>query len=185
MSTLIMSFVLLMTNQSNQNSRPDHLNYDCNAQNSSSISAGITYPTFITWNKLNTHDLNSWVINECDSSTAQVIFSEISNGVYNCNHVTCLWSQTFVRRLCLNYSAHVTSFKINWMHSAVFEKLIVVPQVRKFFNVSEPKRSLPRHLSPQPPSVLRHLSSVQTFSRICIYGYMYIYLNAGPSDLAV
>jgi hypothetical protein len=151
-----MSFVFLMTDQSNQNSRPDHLNYDCNAQNSSSIGAGITYPTFITWNILNTHDLNSWMINECDSPTAQVIFSEISNGVRNCNHVTCLWSQTFVHRLCLNYSAHVTSFKVNLMHSAVFAKLIIAPKVRNFFNFSEPKWSVPCHKCPLSHSILRH-----------------------------
>jgi len=155
-----------MTNQLNQNSRSDHWNYDCNAQNSSSVAAGITHPPFITRNKLNTHVLNSWMINECDSRIAQVIFSEISNGVCDCNHVTCLWSQMIVHRLCLNYSAHVTSFKINKMRSAVFEKLIIATQVRNF-NISEPKWSVPRHMSPLPHSVLRHLSSVQTVSRIC------------------
>jgi hypothetical protein len=171
-----MSFVFLMTNQSNQNSRPDHWNYDCNAQNSSSVAARITYPTFITWNKLNTHDLNSWMINECDSCIAQVIFFEISNGVCNCNHVTSLWCQTFVHRLCLNYSAHITLFKINQVHSAVFEKLIIAPQARNFFNFSEPKWTVPRHMSALPHSVLRHLSSVQTVSRISIYIYIYVYM---------
>jgi hypothetical protein len=58
-----------MTNVSNQNSRPDHVNYDCNAQNYSSFAAGITYPTFITWNKLNKHDLSSWTLNEGDFYT--------------------------------------------------------------------------------------------------------------------
>ena len=60
------------------------------------------------------------------------------------------------------------------MHSAVFEKLIIAPQIRNFFNFSEPKWSVPRHMSPLLHSVLRHLSSVQTVSRVCLYIYFNI-----------